>query len=164
MVAVVAGVATLPFIAKQDTTKAELVDAGIRVDCNLRRIACSAYVDGGYQEREFTVALCPPGDGGPMESIWPRKVAAFRDYLIDENTGCRIIGTPADIDLNEDPPERAGSCACHAPTIGPCSDDAGRILARNEASPGTWTGSGCVPKPCGALLGRYGWPNVCPQY
>lgn len=163
VVAVIAGIATLPFIPKVSTSKAELVDAGVRQDCTLRRIACSAYVDSGYQEREFTIATCPTNDGGPIETIWPRKAAQFREYLVDEDTGCRRLGVPADIDINEEPPEVQGSCACHNPSAGACSDDAGRILGRNEALPGTWTGPGCVRKICGELFGLYNWPNECPR-
>jgi len=163
VVVAVAGVATLPFIPKLSTSRLELIDGGIKEDCNFRRLACTAFINGGYQEREFTVAVCPTGDGGAPESIYPRKAADIRAHLIDEDLHCRRIGTPSDVDLNEDPPVRPGSCACHSPPLGNCADDAGMIASRNQARPGTWSGPGCVPMPCGQLLGRDVWPNECPR-
>lgn len=99
------------------------------------KVACTVLMaDGGYQE---TVEV-----GGKTGRL------------------CRELGASSLLT-----PRQAispGSCACWAPDAGPCEDSNGRTRGFNEALPGTWSGSGCVPKPCGQFAGHRNWPTQCP--
>ena len=163
MLLTVGGVAIVAYVPKEGVTRAELVDAGILDDCVKRRIACTAFIDGGYVEKEFTLADCGPGDGG-RETIWPRKALELKTFLVGGELNCRRLGVVADIDLNEEPPTRTGSCACWQPDAGDCRQADGGTQTRdghNEFGVGDWVGPGCRPKPCGELFGIRNLPEGC---
>lgn len=169
-VAVVAGIAY--YIPKASTSQVELVDGGVRADCAVRTVACTFLSDPGdggapeYDEREFKLAHCPNADGGRPERIVPRWFARADDFGVhDLEHQCRLVGSGGSFD-SAPAAKRPGSCACWSPKAGACTYSgplANPGPGHNEFEPGSWSGPGCVPKPCGEVAGRRNWPKECPE-
>ncbi len=132
-------------------------------DCEARRQVCTVFApDGGYTEQEFSVAV-QPKTGAVYFTPEVEKLRASAT-IVDESR-CRVISKPADIDPNEKPVLKTGSCACFRQDAGQdCKQRDGGVTVRNgrnEFQPGDWVGAGCVPKACGELFGRTNWPEGC---
>ena len=151
------------------TSMADLADAGIAEDCNPVRIGCRFELpDGGDGEKELIIANCPSKDGGLPTRILPRWFArAAEDYGVNDlDFQCVRLGAAANFQVNGAPVDRAGSCACRQPDAGACNytgPGPNPGLGRNEYPPGSWSGAGCRPKPCGQTAGRDNWPTECPR-
>lgn len=165
------GVITV-YTPKDDTTKGELLDAGVSsyVGVDVTCLA-SRLTDAGTREYKtktvgakydsVTLSLIlPPLQGGAVE--WYRP-----DLCRKESTANLAEGASADV-----PDE----CACSS-GVGACNwrgpDGGGAVQAaptRQTLPVGNWSGAGCVRKPCGSVLSRDGgkpwddsWPSGCPR-
>jgi hypothetical protein len=146
------------FVVRPGTTVAQLVDAGVRTDCNRRLSNCTYLVNGVYSERTLPVAACPNADGGRMEIIATQRMI---DHVFNIDA-CRLVVTALNLDPAEEPTVVTPTCACVRLDAGNCrTADGGRNLGRNEMQPGQWSGSDCVPKPCGEVFGIRNWPAAC---
>ena len=152
------------YVPKVTTSNAELVAAGVRTDCNIRKAACTFLesLDGGapeYDEREFYMAQCPSIDGGRPERIIPRALArAARDIGLHDLQGqCRDLGAAAAINFNGGAPShRDFSCVYRQRDAGPCRHlDGGSLAVGEVAQPGEFlpAGAGCVGTPCTTVFG-----------
>lgn len=163
----VGGVVTVLNVPNSGVTRADLIDAGIGTDCVKRARTCLRYSadgtdcpDGGpYCEFQVAVMVCPEADGG-------RSVITTRANLrgiVDDGVWCGATGTGATALAADSTAPSPFSCACSSGSNCTQTSDGGAALTGVTLPAGTFSGAGCVAKPCVELFGVSSWPAGCPQ-
>ena len=166
---VIAGTAVVLYVPTADTTRADLVDAGVTADFTPRKLSCWALIDGGYKQFAPIVAVSKTlNPDGTRDTIWPRSAIPFREALSDENTSCRPVATltwAQVADFFAAPADDVPPCACNPGDGGCYSADGGAAPMRQTLQPGEFIGPNCVPKLCQEYLrpsgGETSWPARC---
>jgi hypothetical protein len=158
-----AGAIYTVYAPKTGVTQAELVDAGVLVDCVRRDRVCQVQLeDGGYAAKRLDFAVCNSvlPDGGTLrEAVIPRKYA---DKIGDLEAWCKPTSGTSTLPAGGESDEPF-DCACAKDSTCRNTSDGGVAPTGVTLSPGTWTGAGCQPKACVELYGVSSWPAGCPQ-
>ena len=123
----------------------------VTLDDTPRTVDCWAYADGGYTEWRTVVV-----HRSDTEDVWQARAATL-EAAVSRAGGCREVGEPSAWDkmtgLDEEPTPLAPQCRCWQRDAGLClRADGGTVGAATQYRPGTVTGAGCVPMPCGGLM------------
>lgn len=186
-IVVVGGLSLFLALPKPDTTRAELVDAGILEHCDPAHLECQVrnhcreLPDGGLRPRYGTVEakgyLCQRQGMDALVVRWPRN-AQRECYELVGDDACRFVsdaGTCSDSavcnDASGTPVRQATDrCACRNNDAGPCrvpNPDGGTALMipLGVTVSAPFAGAGCVRKPCDVFDGEQGqdWPEACPR-
>ncbi len=149
----------LVYQPKAGVSLGQLVDAGLRADCNKRKLRCwGVNGDGSYASKELVVGVCP--DDNATSVVIAQSAPAGWDVV-----GCRDLGSTTDA---EGITSIGHECACRPRAGGVCNGSTGQPLPLGmpagpslKAPYDSFSGAGCVPTPCRQFAGRPSLPAAC---